>query len=90
MNSVTIGTENLVKEGTSVSPNEVGALIGKGATGAKSCISGAWKMYEKLQSNPSSVTEGYSGYDGKTGAITILENTKEKAAHYKKAGIPID
>lgn len=30
------------------------------------------------------------GYDGKTGAITILENTKEKAAHYKKAGIPID
>lgn len=30
------------------------------------------------------------GYDEKTGTITILENTKEKAAHYKKAGIPTD
>ena len=30
------------------------------------------------------------GHLHETGAITILENTKEKAAHYKKAGIPID
>ena len=57
MNSAIFGTENLVKEGTSVSPNEVGALIGKGASGAKQCISGAWKMYEKLQASKNPVEE---------------------------------
>lgn len=30
------------------------------------------------------------GYDSSSGAIVILENKAEKAAHYKKAGIPLD
>lgn len=30
------------------------------------------------------------GYDSSSGAIVILENKAEKAAHFKKAGIPLD
>ena len=53
----TFGTKDLVSEGSFVHPNDVGALIGKGASGAKKCISGAWKMYEKLQSSKRAVKE---------------------------------
>ena len=53
----TFGTKDLVSEGSFVHPNDVGALIGKGASGAKKCISDAWKMYDKLQSSKNSVTE---------------------------------
>ena len=53
----TFGTKDLISEGSVVHPNDVGALIGKGASGAKKCISGAWKMYEKLQSSKNPVKE---------------------------------
>ena len=53
----TFGTKDLVSEGSFVHPNDVGALIGKGASGAKKCISAAWKMYEKLQSSKNPVQE---------------------------------
>ena len=53
----TFGTKDLISEGSVVQPNDVGALIGKGASGAKKCISGAWKMYEKLQSSKNPVKE---------------------------------
>mgnify|MGYP004207218393 CR=1 FL=1 len=35
----TFGTKDLISEGSFVHPNDVGALIGKGASGAKKCIS---------------------------------------------------
>ena len=57
MKTHSFGTKDLVNEGTFVHPSDVGALIGKGASGAKKCISGAWKMYEKLQSSKNPVKE---------------------------------
>tara|TARA_Y100000817_G_scaffold314561_1_gene313883 strand:- start:3866 stop:4657 length:792 start_codon:yes stop_codon:yes gene_type:complete len=57
MKTQSFGTKDLVNEGSVVHPSDVGALIGKGASGAKKCISEAWKMYEKLQSSKMAVKE---------------------------------
>tara|TARA_Y100001970_G_C14149957_1_gene812088 strand:+ start:380 stop:1174 length:795 start_codon:yes stop_codon:yes gene_type:complete len=57
MKKCTFGTLDLVTEGSSIHSRDVGALIGKKASGIKKCISGAWEMYEKLQSSDNPVDE---------------------------------
>ncbi len=45
------------RNGHSVSSNEIGLIIGKGASGLKRVISGAWTMYERLQGSEKRVDE---------------------------------
>jgi|TARA_B110000208_G_scaffold11054_1_gene13881 hypothetical protein len=40
-----------------LAPSQVGALIGKGAQGAKACISDSWKKYKMLQKSENKVQE---------------------------------
>lgn len=57
MKTLVFGTKDIAGEGTLVSPDEVGALIGKGARGAKKCISSTWKMYESVQASDKRIDE---------------------------------
>ena len=41
----------------SVASSDIGLIIGKGASGLKRVISGAWTMYERLQSSDKKVSE---------------------------------
>jgi len=45
------------RNGHSVSPKDIGFIIGKGASGLKRVISGAWTMYERLQESDKRVEE---------------------------------
>lgn len=45
------------RNGLSVSPKDIGFIIGKGASGLKRIISGAWTMYERLQESDKRVEE---------------------------------
>ena len=45
------------RNGVEVSPSDIGLIIGKGASGLKRVISGAWTMYERLQSSDKRVEE---------------------------------
>lgn len=45
------------RNGHSVSPKDIGLIIGKGASGLKRVISGAWTMYERLQESDKRVEE---------------------------------
>ena len=45
------------RNGFVVSPSDIGLIIGKGASGLKRVISGAWTMYERLQSSERRVDE---------------------------------
>jgi predicted RNA-binding protein YlqC (UPF0109 family) len=45
------------RNGIEVSPSDIGLIIGKGASGLKRVISGAWTMYERLQSSDKRVEE---------------------------------
>ena len=45
------------RNGHSVSPKDIGLIIGKGASGLKRVISGSWTMYERLQSSDKRVDE---------------------------------
>jgi hypothetical protein len=45
------------RNGHSVSPKDIGLIIGKGASGLKRVISGSWMMYERLQSSDKRVDE---------------------------------
>ena len=45
------------RNGHSVSPKDIGLIIGKGASGLKRVISGAWTMYERLQDSEKRVDE---------------------------------
>lgn len=45
------------RNGHSVSPKDIGLIIGKGASGLKRVISGAWTMYERLQDSEKRVEE---------------------------------
>lgn len=45
------------RDGNSVSGSEIGLIIGKGASGLKKVISGAWTMYERLQDSDKRVEE---------------------------------
>tara|TARA_A200000113_G_scaffold810_1_gene873 strand:+ start:37 stop:807 length:771 start_codon:yes stop_codon:yes gene_type:complete len=45
------------RNGHSVSPKDIGLIIGKGASGLKRVISGAWTMYERLQESEKRVEE---------------------------------
>lgn len=45
------------RNGQSVSPKDIGLIIGKGASGLKRVISGAWTMYERLQESEKRVEE---------------------------------
>ena len=45
------------RNGHSVSPKDIGLIIGKGASGLKRVISGAWTMYERLQDSDKRVNE---------------------------------
>jgi len=42
---------------TNVPNGEISALIGKGGSGVKKCISNSWRMYEKFQSSDKKVEE---------------------------------
>lgn len=56
MKPLVFGTEDFGEE-MIVSPKDVGALIGKGAVGAKRCISRTWNMYTKVQSSDKKIEE---------------------------------
>lgn len=43
--------------GTTVNPSDIGLIIGKGGSGLRRIISGAWTMYERLQSSDKRVDE---------------------------------
>ena len=45
------------RNGNSVSGSDIGFIIGKGASGLKRVISGAWTMYERLQDSDKRVEE---------------------------------
>lgn len=45
------------RNGLIVNPTDIGLIIGKGASGLKRVISGAWTMYERLQSSERRVDE---------------------------------
>ena len=45
------------RNGHSVSPKDIGLIIGKGASGLKRVISGAWTMYDRLQDSDKRVEE---------------------------------
>jgi hypothetical protein len=45
------------RNGLIVNPTDIGLIIGKGASGLKRAISGAWTMYERLQSSERRVDE---------------------------------
>lgn len=45
------------RNGHSVSPKDIGLIIGKGASGLKRVISGAWTMYERLQDSGKRIDE---------------------------------
>jgi transcription antitermination factor NusA-like protein len=45
------------RNGHSVSGNDIGLIIGKGASGLKRVISGAWTMYERLQGSEKRIDE---------------------------------
>lgn len=45
------------RNGHSVSPKDIGLIIGKGASGLKRVISGSWTMYERLQESDKRVDE---------------------------------
>ncbi len=46
------------RNGNSVSGSDIGFIIGKGASGLKRVISGAWTMYERVQASEKHVEEG--------------------------------
>ena len=45
------------RNGLTVSPKDIGLIIGKGASGLKRVISGAWTMYERLQDSDKRIDE---------------------------------
>ena len=54
-NTLTFGTADIPNG--RVAPAQVGALIGKGAQGAKGCISRSWKNYARVQGSVNKVQE---------------------------------
>ena len=57
VNMASLSYELNGRNGLSVASSDIGLIIGKGASGLKRVISGAWTMYERLQSSDKKVSE---------------------------------